>query len=169
MKNSINQKLKKPTTSDFSAGFYDWSIFLTNFYLRIKQVLKIDYDSFMILQITVGYYLNAINKSGFNSIDELSFRFEEIVNEKTKKNSRLTVTSISSALDMPRETTKRKINSLIKKQFLSMNANKSIILGPNYQKIFELFALETTHDLGKLITRWDNKSYLNRLMSLIKK
>ncbi|MDA9685270.1 hypothetical protein N9U14_00710 [bacterium] len=169
MKNSINRQLKKPTTSDFSSGFYDWSIFLTNFYLRIKRVLKIDYDSFMILQITVGYYLNAINKSGFNSIDELSFRFEEIVNEKTKKNSRLTVTSISSALDMPRETTKRKINSLIKKQFLSMNANKSIILGPNYQKIFELFALETTHDLGKLITRWDNKSYLNRLMGLIKK
>ena len=50
-----------------------------------------------------------------------------------------------------------------------MNANKSIILGPNYQKIFELFALETTHDLGKLITRCDNKSYLNRLMGLIKK
>ena len=49
-----------------------------------------------------------------------------------------------------------------------MNNNKSIILGANYQKIFELFSLETTHDLGKLITRWNNKDYLDRLIGLIK-
>ena len=168
MKNYINQELKKPITTDFSAGLYDWSIFLTNFYLRVKQVLKIDYESFMILQITLGYYLNTINKSGSNSIDDLSFRFEEIINDKTKKNSRLSVTSISSALNLPRETVNRKIDSLIKKQLLAMNNNKSIILGTNYQKIFELFALETTHDLGKLITRWNNKDYLNKLIGLVK-
>ena len=167
MKNYINQELKKPITTDFSAGLYDWSIFLTNFYLRVKQVLKIDYESFMILQITLGYYLNTINKSGSNSIDDLSFRFEEIINDKTKKNSKLTVTSISSALNLPRETVNRKIDSLIKEKLLAMN-NKSIILGTNFQKIFGSFALETTHDLGKLITRWNNKDYLNRLIGLVK-
>lgn len=167
MKNSINQELKKPITTDFSAGLYDWSIFLSNFYLRVKQVLKIDYESFMILQITLGYYLNTINKSGSNSIDDLSFRFEEIINEKTKKNSGLSVTSISSALNLPRETVNRKIDSLIKEKLLAMN-NKSIILGTNFQKIFGSFALETTHDLGKLITRWNNKDYLNRLIGLVK-
>ena len=167
MKNSINQELKKPITSDFSAGLYDWSIFLTNFYLRVKQVLKIDYESFMILQITLGYYLNTINKSGASSIDNLSFRFEEIINEKTKKNSGLSVTSISSALNLPRETVNRKIDSLIKEKLLAMN-NKSIILGTNFQKIFGSFALETTHDLGKLITRWNNKDYLDRLIGLVK-
>lgn len=168
MKKSIDQKLKKPITSDFSEGLYDWSVFLTNFYIRIKEALNIDYESFMVLQITIGYYLNTINKSGTSSIDDLSFRFEEIINEKTKKNSRLSVTSISSALNLPRETVNRKIDSLIKKKLLAMNNNKSIILGTNYQKIFELFALETTHDLGKLITRWNNKDYLDRLISLVK-
>ena len=167
MKNSINQELKKPITTDFSAGLYDWSIFLSNFYLRVKQVLKIDYESFMILQITLGYYLNTINKSGSNSIDDLSFRFEEIINEKIKKNSGLSVTSISSALNLPRETVNRKIDSLIKEKLLAMN-NRSIILGTNFQKIFGSFALETTHDLGKLITRWNNKDYLNRLIGLVK-
>ena len=168
MKNSINQELKKPITTDFSAGLYDWSIFLTNFYLRVKQVLKIDYESFMILQITLGYYLNTINKSGASSIDNLSFRFEEIINEKTKKNSRLSVTSISSALNLPRETVNRKIDSLMKRKLLVMDTNKSIFLGPDFQKIFGSFALETTHDLGKLITRWNNKDYLNKLIGLIK-
>ena len=168
MKNSINQELKKPITTDFSAGLYDWSIFLTNFYLRVKQVLKIDYESFMILQITLGYYLNTINKSGASSIDNLSFRFEEIINEKTKKNSRLSVTSISSALNLPRETVNRKIDSLMERKLLVMDTNKSIFLGPDFQKIFGSFALETTHDLGKLITRWNNKDYLNRLIGLVK-
>ena len=167
MKNYINQELKKPITTDFSVGLYDWSVFLSNFYLRVRQVLKIDYESFMILQITLGYYLNTINKSGSNSIDDLSFRFEEIINEKTKKNSGLSVTSISSALNLPRETVNRKIDILIKEKLLAMN-NKSIILGTNFQKIFGSFALETTHDLGKLITRWNNKDYLNRLISLVK-
>ena len=168
MKNSINQELKKPITTDFSAGLYDWSIFLTNFYLRVKQVLKIDYESFMILQITLGYYLNTINKSGASSIDNLSFRFEEIINEKTKKNSRLSVTSISTALNLPRETVNRKIDSLIERKLLVMDTNRSILLGPDFQKIFGSFALETTHDLGKLITRWNNKDYLDRLISLVK-
>tara|TARA_E500000075_G_scaffold17560_1_gene14266 strand:- start:250 stop:756 length:507 start_codon:yes stop_codon:yes gene_type:complete len=168
MKNSINQELKKPITTDFSAGLYDWSIFLTNFYLRVKQVLKIDYESFMILQITLGYYLNTINKLGASSIDNLSFRFEEIINEKTKKNSRLSVTSISSALNLPRETVNRKIDSLMKRKLLVMDTNKSIFLGPDFQKIFGSFALETTHDLGKLITRWNNKDYLDRLIGLVK-
>ena len=168
MKNSINQELKKPITTDFSTGLYDWSIFLTNFYLRVKQVLKIDYESFMILQITLGYYLNTINKSGASSIDNLSFRFEEIINEKTKKNSRLSVTSISSALNLPRETVNRKIDSLMKRKLLVMDTNKSIFLGPDFQKIFGSFALETTHDLGKLITRWNNKDYLDRLIGLVK-
>ena len=168
MKNYINQELKVPITTDFSSGLYDWSIFLSNFYLRVRQVLKIDYESFMILQITLGYYLNTINKSGSNSIDDLSFRFEEIINDKTKKNSRLSVTSISTALNLPRETVNRKIDNLIKKKLLAMNNNKSIILGTNYQKIFGSFALETTHDLGKLITRWNNKDYLNKLIGLIK-
>ena len=168
MKNSINQELKKPITTDFSAGLYDWSIFLTNFYLRVKQVLKIDYESFMILQITLGYYLNTINKSGASSIDNLSFRFEEIINEKTKKNSRLSVTSISSALNLPRETVNRKIDSLMKRKLLVMDTNKSVFLGPDFQKIFGSFALETTHDLGKLITRWNNKDYLDRLIGLVK-
>ena len=168
MKKSFDQKLKKPITSDFSEGLYDWSVFLTNFYIRIKEALNIDYESFMVLQITIGYYLNTINKSGASSIDDLSFRFEEIINEKTKKNSRLSVTSISSALNLPRETVNRKIYSLIKRKLLVMDTNKSIFLGPDFQKIFDSFALETTHELGKLITRWNNKDYLDRLISLVK-
>ena len=79
-----------------------------------------------------------------------------------------TLTSISSALNIPRETVKRKIDHLIKEKYLSLNSNKSITLGANYQKIFQAFALETTYDLGKVMSRWNRKGYIEKLMSLIK-
>lgn len=168
MGESDNTSYNKPLTNDFSDGFYDWSIFIINLYLRVQQILKIDYESFMILQIVVGYHVNNLNKTGSSSISQLTFRFEEIVNEKVIQASKLTVTSISSALKIPRETVKRKVDALIKEKYLSLDHNKSISLGANYQKIFQAFALETTYDIGKVMTRWNRKGYIDKLMSLIK-
>ena len=168
MSNPDQINYKKPITSDFSDGFYDWSIFIINLYLRVQQILKIDFESFMILQIVVGYHVNNLNKTGSSSISQLTFRFEEIVNEKVIQAPKLTVTSISSALKIPRETVKRKVDALIKEKYLSLDHNKSIILGANYQNVFQAFALETTHDLGKVMTRWSRKGYIDKLMSLIK-
>ena len=168
MGESDNTSYKKPLTNDFSDCFYDWSIFIINLYLRVQQILKIDFESFMILQIVVGYHVNNLNKTGSSSISQLTFRFEEIVNEKVIQAPKLTVTSISSALKIPRETVKRKVDALIKEKYLSLDHNKSISLGANYQNIFQAFALETTHDIGKVMTRWSRKGYIDKLMSLIK-
>ena len=168
MSKSDNTNYKKPITTDFSDGFYDWSIFLINLYLRVQKILKIDYESFMILQIVVGYRVRNLNKTGSSSINQLTFKFEEIVNEKAIQIPKLTVTSIASALNIPRETVKRKVDTLIKEEYLSLDHNKSITLGANYQNVFQAFALETTHDLGKVMTRWSRKGYIDKLMSLIK-
>ena len=168
MSNPDRINYKKPITSDFSDGFYDWSIFLVNLYLRVQQILKIDFESFMILQIVVGYHVNNLNKTGSTSISQLTFRFEEIVNKKAIRIPKLTVTSISSALNIPRETVKRKVDHLIKEKYLSLNPNKSITLGANYHKVFQSFALETTYDLGMVMSRWSRKGYIEKLMNLIK-
>ena len=122
----------------------------------------------MILQIVVGFHVSNLNKTGSTSISQLAFRFEEIVNKKAIQIPKLTVTSISSALNIPRETVKRKVDHLIKEKYLSLNPNKSITLGANYQKVFQAFALETTYDLGKVMKRWNRKGYIEKLMSLIK-
>lgn len=168
MSKSDNTSYKKPISTDFSDGFYDWSIFIINLYLRVQQILKIDYESFMILQIVVGYRVSNLNKKGSFSISQLTFRFEEIVNKKAIQIPKLTVTSIASALNIPRETVKRKVDALIKEKYLSLDHNKSITLGINYQNVFQAFALETTYDLGKVMTRWSSKGYIDKLMSLIK-
>ena len=63
---------------------------------------------------------------------------------------------------------KRNLAVYIKEKYLSLDHNKSITLGANYQNIFQAFASETTHDIGKIMTRWNRKGYIDKLMSLIK-
>lgn len=150
----------------FSSGFYDWIIFLINFYKRINQHLDIDFDSFIILQLVVSYNVYFINKSRDKSLKELTFEFEKASQKSIKNKQKLNVTSISSALNIPRETVKRKVLGLQKKQLLEIGSNKSVYLGKYYTKIFSDFATATTLDLSKLIQRWDKKEGLEKLRYL---
>ena len=159
--------LKKPKVPDFSAGMYQWSLFLINLFLRIKKNLKIDYDSFMIMHIVFGYHLNQIHKDEQKSFEQLSFKFENLVKENISSTEKLTVTSIASALDLPRETVKRKVDSLIELQILGFQSNKSIALGAKYKEMCDQFILESTHDIGKLLKRWESKDYINKLIKLV--
>ena len=161
------KELKKPEVPDFSAGMYQWSLFLINLFLRVKKNLKIDYDSFMIMHIVFGYHLNQIHKDEQKSFEQLSFKFENLVKENISSTEKLTVTSIASALDLPRETVKRKVDSLIELQILGFQSNKSIALGAKYKEMCDQFILESTHDIGKLLKRWESRKYIDKLIKLV--
>ena len=161
------KELKKPEVPDFSVGMYQWSLFLINLFHRVKKNLKIDYDSFMIMHIVFGYHLNKMNKIDQQSFEQLSFKFENLVKENISSTEKLTVTSIALALDLPRETVKRKVDSLIELQILGFQSNKSIALGAKYKEMCDQFILESTHDIGKLLKRWESKDYINKLIKLV--
>ena len=143
---------------------YDWSLFLVNLFLRVKKDLKIDYDSFMIIHVVAGNYLYQWNKDHSLSYDELSLRFEKIISESSNIN-RITITSLSMVLDIPRETVKRKVLNLIKKQLLFENSDKSIIIGESYKDYFQNFVLKTTTDLSVLIRKWKKKNIIDGLIN----
>ena len=157
-------KKKIPQGKIFSDGMYDWSLFLVNLFLRVKKDLKIDYDSFMIIHVVAGNYLYQWNKDHSLSYDELSLRFEKIISESSNIN-RITVTSLSMVLDIPRETVKRKVLNLIKKQLLFENSDKSIIIGESYKDYFQNFVLKTTTDLSVLIRKWKKKGIIDGLIN----
>ena len=61
------EKYKKITNAKliekpFASGMYDFVMFLINYYSRIKKELRLDYDSFMIVQVVVSHSLYQINK-----------------------------------------------------------------------------------------------------------
>lgn len=157
-------KKKIPQGKIFSDGMYDWSLFLVNLFLRVKKDLKIDYDSFMIIHVVAGNYLYQWNKDHSLSYDELSLRFEKIISESSDIN-KITVTSLSMVLDIPRETVKRKVLNLIKKQLLFENSDKSIIIGESYKDYFQNFVLKTTTDLSVLIRKWKKKKIIDGLIN----
>ena len=162
----MESKNKIKENENFSSGFYDWAIFLINFYQRINKKLGLDFESFLILQVVVSYNVYLINKKKEVSLEALSFEFEQSSNSEFLSNLKLTVTSISSSLDMPRETVKRKVLVLQNKKFLKINPNNAIQLGKKYAEIFSEFASGTTLDLARLMQRWDNKGIIKQFLNL---
>ena len=71
--------------SAFSKGLYDWVMFVLSFYVRVKEKLNIDFDSFVILQVVVSHSLYEINKTGPKTFLELE---EQIVKLRQKKNKK---------------------------------------------------------------------------------
>ena len=162
----MESKNKIKENKNFSSGFYDWAIFLITFYQRINKKLGLDFESFLILQVVVSYNVYLINKNKEISLESLSFAFEKSSNAKVLSSPRLTVTGISSSLNMPRETVKRKVLLLQNKNFLKINPNKTIQLCKKYAEIFPDFASGTTLDLARLLQRWDKKDIVRQLLNL---
>ena len=119
------------------------------------------------MHIVFGYHLNQIHKDEQKSFEQLSYKFENLVKENIPSTERLTVTSISLALDMPRETVKRKVDGLIELQILGFQSNKSISLGAKYKEGVDQFILESINDIGKLLKRWESKDYINKLIKFV--
>jgi len=150
----------------FSSALYNWMMFLINFYNRVKNDLKIDFDSFMILQLVVSDSLYEVNKDGAKNYQELKETFEDssiLFNDKRKVN----IASIAEIINLPRETVRRKILNLSKIKLL--NYNKSgISIGEEYQTVFNKFVPETVTNMGKLVRRWKEDGSLNKLLEIKK-
>ena len=81
---------------------------------------------------------------------------------------KLTFASIAEVLQLPRETVRRKIISLSKKDILSFNTYSGIKLGPSYKTIYKDFVTQTTLDLSSLVNKWDKSGALKNLLELAK-
>ena len=158
---SKEKSLKEPM---FSQGLYHWVMFILSFYTRVRENLKIDFESFVILQVVVSHSLYQINKSGNKTFSELEDQMIKITQSKTPKNSKLTFASISEVLQLPRETVRRKIISLSKSNILTFNSTNGIKLGPAYKTIYRNFVSQTTTDISILIKKWKSSGALEKLL-----
>ena len=133
----------------FSKGSYYWVMFILNFYSKVRQALKIDFESFVIFQTVVSH--NLCEKNNITSV--------------IRKNagSKLTFVSIASVLDLLRETFRRKVLLLSKKDILFFNRSAGPRLSSAYKSIYEDFFFKTTLDLGILTKQWKKSGALEKL------
>ena len=147
----------------FSKGLYDWVMFVLNFYSRVKNTLKIDFESFVIIQVVISHYLYELNKEGIKTFSELE---SKIIQRETKKNNKLTFASVSEVLCLPRETVRRKVLGLSKREILIFNNSEGIKLGPAYKTIYKDFVVQTTLDMSSGLKKWKKIGALDTLLSL---
>jgi len=168
---------KKP----FATIMYRWILFIIAFYARVRQQLKIDYDSFIIIQTTASHALYHLNKKNINkkeveSYEELDAEWDKIANSKssiveTLENkevanlSKLTISSICLVAGLPKETVRRKVNMLVKKGLLKSSQAKGIQIGTQYKKIFNEFVPVTAKDLVKMLKAWEKSGVLKKIIN----
>jgi len=153
----------------FSQGLYHWVMFILSLYTRVRENLKIDFESFVILQVVVSHSLYQINKTGTKTFSELEDQMTKIGQNKKIRNSKLTFASIADVLQLPRETVRRKVISLSKINILLGNTENGIKLGPAYKTIYKEFVTQTTLDLSVLIKKWKKSGALEHLLEIDKK
>ena len=168
--------LQKP----FGLGMYLFTMFIIRYYSRVREQLKIDYDSFIILQTVVSHslYLLSKKKDESQSYSELATEWEKlIINKKadvleevadyssTKNKLKLSISSICLVTTLPKETTRRKVNELINKNFLKISKKGGIILGSQYKKVFQNYVPETVKDVTKLMKNWKKGGVLKSLLN----
>ena len=161
-----NKGQKEPI---FSQGLYNWVMFILSLYTRVRENLKIDFESFVILQVVVSHSLYQINKTGNKTFSELEDQMTKVAQNKKIKNNKLTFASISDVLQLPRETVRRKVLGLSKSGILLGNTENGIKLGPAYKTIYKEFVTQTTLDLGTLIKKWKKSGALEHLLEIDKK
>ena len=153
----------------FSQGLYHWVMFILSFYTRVRENLKIDFETFVILQVVVSHSLYQLNKSGTKTFAELEDQINKITQKKIKNNSKLTYASIAEVLQLPRETVRRKVLILSKRNILSSDAIDGIKLGTAYKAIYKEFVTQTTLDMSSLVKKWKKSGALDTLLELDKK
>ena len=159
-------KGKGITEPMFSKGLYHWVMFILSLYTRVRENLKIDFESFVILQVVVSHSLYQLNKSGTKSFNELEEQMISITQKKTNRDTKLTFASIAEVLQLPRETVRRKVLRLTEKNILSFNSLNGIKLGKAYKTIYKEFVTQTTLDLSVLVKKWKKSGALETLIEL---
>ena len=165
--------LQKP----FAVGMYRFSMFMIDYYSRVRKFLKIDYDSFMIIQTIVSHSLYQLSKKRKNSsYSELESEWEKIIQKeedvlkaitsaKVKSNMKLTISSICLVTALPKETVRRKVNQLIERKLIKNSQQNGLILDKGYAKIFQNFVPATTIEVSKMLKLWERIGVLKNLLN----
>jgi len=171
IKSSDNLLLQKP----FGSGMYLFTMFIIRYYTRVREQLKIDYDSFIILQTVVSHSLYLLSKKkgesqSYSELEKLIINTNDISQigenySSEKNNLKLTISSICLVTSLPKETVRRKVNELINKNLLKISKKEGIVLGSQYKKVFQNYVPETVKDVTKLMKNWEKGGVLKSLLN----
>ena len=147
----------------YANASYSWQTFLIDFYRRVKQYYNFDFDSFMIMIVTVSH----VTHENYKEDPGIDGSYKDFIKEfkhtapGSLSKRKLGINAISNILEMPEETTRRKIEKLIKQGLLTKSKLDGIILSETFVEKHYPFANQTAKNLGKLIRTFDKAGLLS--------
>jgi len=166
----------------FSSGMYAFLMFMIEHYRRVKTDLKMDFDSFIIIQVVVSHEVYIMQSETPKTYSEISDEFDRVSKAtniddtllifKAKElmlkiqRNKLTPASICQVTTLPKETVRRKIRALVSRKILTHNKSEGVLVGPDYKNVFQDTVPKTTAAVSKLIKKWKETGVLDSLLAL---
>ena len=166
----------------FSHGMYAFLMFMIEHYRRVKTDLKMDFDSFIIIQVVVSHEVYIMQSETPKTYSEISDEFDRVSKAtniddtllifKAKElmlkiqRNKLTPASICQVTTLPKETVRRKIRALVQKNILTQTKSEGILVGQGYKVVFDATAPKTIQALSKLTKKWKETGVLDSLLTL---
>ena len=108
----VRQKIKKGVADKllmqkpFAEGMYRFSMFMIDYYARVRENLKIDYDSFMIIQTVVSHSLYQLNKK---KDKDLGLSYSELEKEWDKNLSKADINLLDAVANYKVKVNNKKV------------------------------------------------------------
>ena len=166
----------------FSHGMYAFLMFMIEHYRRVKTDLKMDFDSFIIIQVVVSHEVYIMQSETPKTYSEISDEFDRVSKAKDIddtllifkakelmlkiQRNKLTPASICQVTTLPKETVRRKIRALVSRKILTHNKSEGVLVGPGYKNVFQDTVPKTTAAVSKLIKKWKETGVLDSLLAL---
>jgi hypothetical protein len=152
----------------FTRGAYYWLMFMIDNYQNVRSMLKIDYETFIIIQTVISHFLHSMNKeenANWNRMWELAS--DEEAKDNLSK-AKLNTASISLVTGLPRETVRRKLLELDKREILFLDKENGLHLGKKFEIFHKEFTQRTTLKVGEMLNGWEKIGALEFMFNVKK-
>jgi hypothetical protein len=161
--------VKKKVLSTYHETLYHLIMFRIKQFTSSKDMLKIDYESFMICS-TVASHINYQNlkKNKHLDWDESWAMARTKSTEVIMKSEKLSVFALSNILMIPKESVRRKINILTKKKILKYTTKSGVTFGDKIE-VFRPFGQTEMISLSNFLKTLKKSGALDQLLNLQEK
>ena len=149
----------------YSELLYHLINFRTEQFLQLRKMIRIDYDSFMILSVMGSHYLKNNKKLGTNWDDV----WEDVRTSKTEdffSSKKLTIFAVANILNLPKETVRRKIELLKKKKLINHSSKLGLLPTNKTEEIMKPFAEKEIKSLSKFLRSLKKNKSLDEILNL---
>ena len=134
-------------------------------YTDSKSMIGIDYDSFMILSCVGAHHLTHNTSKGADW-DSVWIQTRPKEMDKYFSQKRLTIFSVASIMQLPKETVRRKVEKLKKKKLVSYSSKIGLLPTSKVEELIKPFAEKELIELSNFLQALKKNKTLDPLLNL---